>query len=253
MPADPGTASGLDATPAADCAGILGLDDRRRFGPEECDRALGLTVERYRGCGRLAYGYVRSKLRRDPVHRDVLCLAAAECFGDVVDIGCGRSQLAIALLQAGLARSVLGVDCRAEHLAQAGQAAAGLAYRSMFVDLADGFEAPEADTILAVDVLYQLDDCSQQRLLRSVARAARRRVVLRLLDPGCGMRTAVTVGLERLWRGFSPHAGRCVNPWPVARIAGFLWSEDYDVTVTPCWRGTPFANVLLIAHRQSSR
>ena len=253
MPADSGTASGLYATPPTDCVGTLGAGGRRRFGPDDCDMALAVTAERYRGCGRLAHGYVRSKLRRDPVHRDVLYLAAEESFGDVVDIGCGRGQLAIALLQAGLAKSVLGVDCQAVHLAQADRAAAGLAYRSRFVDLADGFDAPEADTILAVDVLYQLDDCSQQRLLRNVARAARCRVVLRLLDPGCGMRSAVTVGLERLWRGFSPHAGRCVNPWTVARIAGFLRSEKYDVTVTPCWRGTPFANVLLIARRQQSR
>lgn len=215
--------------------------------------ALGLTAERYRGCGRVAYGYVRSKLWRDPVHRDVLCLAAAERFGEVVDIGCGRGQLAVALLQAGLAESVVGVDCQAVHLAQADRAAAGLAYRSRLVNLTDGFDVPEADTIMAVDVLYQLDDGSQQRVLQSVARAARRRVVLRLLDPGCGMRSAVTVGLERLWRGFSPHAGRCVNPWPVGRIAGVLRAEDYDVAVGPCWRGTPFANVLLIARRQPSR
>jgi len=253
MPADPDTAGRLCATPPEDRAGIPGEKGRRRCGPDDCELALVITAERYRGFGRFAHGYVRSKLRHDPVHRDVLHLAAAECFGDVVDIGCGRGQLAVALLQAGLAKSVLGVDCQAVHLAQADQAAAGLTYLSRLVDLADGFEPPAADTILAVDVLYQLDDRSQQRLLQSVAQAARRRVVLRLLDPEQGMRSALTAGLERLWQGISPHAGRHVNPWPVARISGILQSADYAVTITPCWRGTPFSNVLLIARRYPSR
>ncbi|HUN41031.1 MAG TPA: class I SAM-dependent methyltransferase [Acetobacteraceae bacterium] len=250
MPADTDTAGGAYATPAAENSAPEG---RRCFCPDDCELVFAGTAERYRGCGRLVHGYVCSKLRRDPVHRDVLSLAAAECFGDMVDIGCGRGQLGVALLLAGLAKSVLGVDCLAGCLAQADQAAAGLAYRSMLVDLADGFEPPAADTILAVDVLYQLDDASQQRLLRSVAQAARRRAILRLLDPRLGMRSAATVGLERLWRGISPHAGRWVNPWPVGRIENVLQSAGYDTTVTPCWRGTPFSNVLLIARRRLPR
>ena len=84
------------------------------------------VTRRYRDCGRFARGYVARKLRRDPVHQDVLALAADEAFGDVVDIGCGRGQLAVALLEAGLARSVLGLDRNAGHLRQACRAATGL-------------------------------------------------------------------------------------------------------------------------------
>lgn len=218
--------------------------------PDAFEAALDNTAARYRACGRIAYGYVRSKLRRDPVHRDVLSLAARERFGHVVDIGCGRGQLALALLQAGLADSVTGIDCHAGHLAQADRAAAGLAFAARLQDLAHGLDILAADTILAVDVLYQLDDAAQQRLLQAAARAARRRIVLRLLDPERGMRSALTVGLERLWRGFSPHAGGCVNPWPLACLTAIVERGGYDITVTPCWRGTPFANVLLIARRR---
>ena len=64
------------------------------------------------------------------------------------------------------------------------------------------------------------------------------------------MRSRLTVGLEQLWRGVSPHAGRRVNPWPVARVAAILQPAGYAIAVTPCWRGTPFANVLLIARRR---
>jgi len=223
---------------------------RGDFSLDDCELALARTAERYRSCGRLAHGYVGSKLRRDPVHREVLRLAAAEGFGDVVDIGCGRGQLGIALLEAGAARSVIGLDCQAAQLGQCEQAASGLAFQSRLLDLADKFEIPAADTLLAVDVLYQLDDASQQRLLDAMARCAGQRVVLRLLDPACGLRSVLTLGLERLWRRVSPHSGRWVNPWPVTRIASVFRAAGYHVAVAPCWRGTPFANVLLIARRR---
>src|SRR4051794_28784287 len=74
------------------------------------------VVRRYRDGGRFARGYVAAKLHHDPAYRRVLALAASEAFGDVVDIGCGRGQLAVALLEAGLARSVLGLDRNAAHL-----------------------------------------------------------------------------------------------------------------------------------------
>src|SRR3954468_4398744 len=51
------------------------------------------VARRYRACGRFAQHYVAAKLRRDPVHRAVLALAAGEALGDVVDVGCGRGQL----------------------------------------------------------------------------------------------------------------------------------------------------------------
>src|SRR5215475_9357310 len=59
------------------------------------------TAWRYRDCGRFARNYVAAKLHRDPVNREILSMAAKEQFGDVVDIGCGRGQLGVALLEAG--------------------------------------------------------------------------------------------------------------------------------------------------------
>ncbi|HEY4172075.1 MAG TPA: methyltransferase domain-containing protein [Rhodopila sp.] len=240
------TGAGCHVRPSSDCP--AGSRQQRPV-REDCAAALDRTAERYRYCGRGAHFYVRSKLRRDPVHRDVLRLAAENHFGNVLDIGCGRGQLGIALLEAGLATSVTGVDCQTAHLAQAERAAAALAFRTKPLDLASGFDVPAADTILAIDVLYQLDDDSQHRLLQAIAQAARHRVVLRLLDPGLGPRSALTVGMERLWRRISPNAGRWVNPWPVKRIAAIFEAAGYDVTVAPCWQDTPFANVLLNGRR----
>jgi 2-polyprenyl-3-methyl-5-hydroxy-6-metoxy-1,4-benzoquinol methylase len=211
------------------------------------------VAQRYRDCGRFARGYVAAKLRRDPVHRDVLTLASNEAFGDVVDIGCGRGQLAVALLEAGLARSVLGLDCHTGHLEQARRAAKGLAFTTAMQDLAEAQNVPHTDTMLLIDVLYQLESAAQMALLRAAARAARQRILIRTLDPDRGIRSAFTISLERLIRRVSPHSGRHVDALPVAKITEALSNAGFVVSVTPCWRGTPFANVLIMGRCHADR
>jgi 2-polyprenyl-3-methyl-5-hydroxy-6-metoxy-1,4-benzoquinol methylase len=209
------------------------------------------VARRYRDCGRFARAYVAGKLRRDPVHQDVLALAADEAFGEVVDIGCGRGQLAVALLEAGLARSVLGLDRNAGHLGQACRAATGLAFASALWDLTEARDVPEATTVMLVDVLYQLEAGVQLALLRTAARVARQRILIRALDPDRGMRSALTIRLERLMRLVCPHSGKHVDVLPVARLTETLSEAGFAVSVAPCWQGTPFANVLIIGRRAS--
>ncbi len=208
------------------------------------------VADRYAACGRLARGYVAGKLRRDPVHRDVLALAAREAFGDVLDVGCGRGQLGIALLEAGRARSVLGLDRSEAHLGQARRAGAGLAFAAAVQDFAHLQFLPEADTVLLVDVLYQLDPAAQEALLAAAARAARRLVLVRALDPARGLRSALTLAFEHVARFTSPHSGLRVRAVPLPRMIAALHEAGFTVAVAPCWRGTPFANVLLTARRR---
>jgi SAM-dependent methyltransferase len=192
---------------------------------------------------------VAAKLHRDPVYRRVLALAASEAFGNVVDIGCGRGQLAVALLEAGLVCSVLGLDRNAAHLELACRAASGLAFSALQQDLAETQHVPAAATIILIDVLYQLEAGAQITLLRAAARAARERVLIRALDPDRGIRSALTLGLERLTRPVSPHSGRHVDAVPVARLTETLADAGFAVSSGPCWEGTPFANVLIIGRR----
>jgi SAM-dependent methyltransferase len=210
---------------------------------------LARVAGRYRGCGRGTYGYVKSKLTHDPVHRDLLALAEEEHFGDVLDIGCGRGQLGIALLEAGLARSVVGIDRRTEHLAQARRAAGCLPYRAVAQDLVLPPALPQATTALLIDVLYQLTDDAQDAVLLAACLAARDRVIIRTLDPDRGVRSLLTLGVERLMRPFSPNSGARVNPWKVARLHASLIDRGFASSVTPCWGGTPLANVLIIGRR----
>jgi SAM-dependent methyltransferase len=168
--------------------------------PELC----GQVERRYHACARFTRSYVRWKLRLDPVHRAVLRLAAREPFGRVVDLGCGRGQLGVALLEAGLAERLTGLDWDERLLAEAARAA-GPGARFLRADLRTA-PVPEGDTLLLVDVLYQLPAEAQLGVLRRAADSARRRLVLRLFDPGRGWRSAAgrlaerSISLARLYR-----------------------------------------------------
>ena len=110
------------AKPRAPMAiGSASLGSRTQCHAVRCGQAAGAFHCHFpagdpslRDCGRFVRGYVAGKLRRDPVHRDVLGLATGEAFGEVIDIGCGRGQLALALLEAGLARSVRASIAKAD-------------------------------------------------------------------------------------------------------------------------------------------
>jgi SAM-dependent methyltransferase len=205
------------------------------------------VAERYRCCGGATWRYVSGKLRRDPVYRALL--AEPGDYGQVLDIGCGRGQLGLALLLAGRARAVVGLDANLAHLRQAERAASGLPMTMSVQDLAHVQDLPPSDTVVIVDVLYQLDTDVQLRVLRQAARAARRSLLIRTLDPDRGWRSGLTLALEQLIRRVSPHSGARVNALAVPILASALQARGFAVQVTPCWKGTPLSNVLLSACR----
>ena len=91
-------------------------------------RLIGAMAARYAGASRFTRGYVGSKLRRDPSTAAILALAGrAGGLGHVADLGCGRGQLALALLLSGAAARVTGLDYEEAKVAEARAAGAGLA------------------------------------------------------------------------------------------------------------------------------
>ena len=234
------------------------LDFRRQrsrakhLGIFEALPALERTAQRYRACGRFAYRYVSAKLRYDPLYGMLPSLAARRTFGSVLDIGCGRGQLGIALLESGAATVVLGFDRNREHLRQAARAAVGLPLRAEPCDLAQCEALPKADTVFLIDVCYQLHTSAQNQLLRAAAGAARSCIVIRTADPAQGWRSTLSRGMEWSCRPFWPHSGAHVNPRPLRDLTAIVTDHGFSVTMMPCWRGTPFANVLLVGHRAST-
>ncbi len=214
--------------------------------------ALAAAVSaRYAGASRFARGFVAGKLRHDPATLALLRLAAHRPFGEVVDLGCGRGQLGLALLAAGLAERLTGLDRDRAKLAEARLAAAGLPAGFAEADLADAPALPGCDTLLMVDLLYQLPEEAQRPLLASAARAARRRVLVRAFDPGRGWRSAAGFAMEVLGRAVRGDRN-AIRPLPLAAVAAALEAAGFVVSVSPCWGNTPLPNVLLVAERAAA-
>lgn len=214
--------------------------------------ALERTVARYRGGRRFARHYVASKVRTDPVHEALLELAHPDGFGTVVDVGCGRGQIAVALLEARLADAVLGLDWAGGSLDDARRAAGGLAFTARPQNLAQDASVPPCDTVLIIDVLYTMGREPAFRLLRAAVAAAGRRVVVRSLDAQAGWRGRFALAVEHLGRPIWPHAGARVQPLRLAELCGEMQAGGLATRTEPCWRGTPFANVLVIGTRVSA-
>jgi SAM-dependent methyltransferase len=214
--------------------------------------ALYRTVsQRYLGGTRTGRHFVPSKLKRDPATAVVLRQAAVTPggFGHVVDLGCGRGQLSLALLLAGLAERISGYDLDLVRIRDAQRAAHGLPAEYAAADLSRP-ELPEGDTLLLMDVLFLLPEPAQHALLAAMAAAARRRLLIRTLDPGAGWRSAVGLWNERLHRTLRGQPPFGLRVMPLPRMRAVLDGLGYDCAVRPCWEGTPFPNVLLVATRR---
>jgi SAM-dependent methyltransferase len=197
--------------------------------------------------GRITQGFVRGKLRGDPVLPALLALPP---LGHVLDLGCGRGQVAIALLAAGQASRVTGIDRDAAKVARAKAAAAGLAATFTTGDVAT-VPIPPCDTVLLIDLLLYLAPAAQAALLARIVSAGPVRVVIRAFDPDRGWRSAFGVALERVRRVLGADLGRArgLSPLPLPEFVRPLEAAGYRVAVTPCWAGTPLPNVLLVAQR----
>lgn len=200
---------------------------------------------RYRGP--TTRGFVRGKLKRDPV---VPALLALPPFGDVLDLGCGRGQLGLALLVAGRATAVTGIDLDPGKIARATAAAQDLPARYIVADLATA-PLPPCDTALVIDVLVQMHPAAQDALLARLVAVAPRRIVIRAFDPDRGWRSAFGLGIDRLRRRLGGDLGLAgtVAPQPITKLRAPFEAAGYAVNVTPCWAGTPLPNVLLVAER----
>jgi uncharacterized protein (DUF2062 family)/SAM-dependent methyltransferase len=220
-------------------------------------KAIARVAGRYAAGRRAAYHYVRGKLGSDPVAGRIASLggpwvADVAPLGEVVDVGCGRGQLAVLLLEAGRASHVRGVDWDARKVEDARRAAKGLPAE---FEAGDMREAPvgACDTVLFVDVLHYLTDAEQDAVLGRAADAARARVLVRELDPDRGWRSVVTRTQERITTSLGYNRGARVNVRSIDALAAPLRARGFDVRVSPCWGGTPFANVLLVAERKALR
>jgi SAM-dependent methyltransferase len=217
----------------------------------------------YQRSGRYAWHFARGKLRRDPVFSHLIERGLIAPHSRVLDIGCGQGLLASLIGAAAGAASqgrwpkawaeapvdvrVAGIEVLARDVARARAALGGGAE----LVCADMRTAPfaAADIVVLLDVLHYLSIAEQDVVLERVRAAlpVGGRLVLRVGDAAVRGRFAASGWVDRLvtltrGQGFGRPAGRTLAAWQQR-----LRELDFAVTSEPMRKGTPFANVLIVA------
>ena len=193
--------------------------------------------------------YARGKLGSDPIAEQLVAHGRASGgFGEVVGVGCGRGQMGILLLEAGVATSVVGVDWDEGKLEDGRKACGDLPMKFEKADVRE-VAPPPCDTLLLIDVLHYLTDKKQLEVLERCMHSARKRVVLRELDPDRGWRSATTRVQEAVTTFFGYNVGERVRVLPIASFTEVLARGGFSASVEPSWGKTPFSNVAVFAER----
>jgi uncharacterized protein (DUF2062 family)/SAM-dependent methyltransferase len=208
---------------------------------------------------RSRFHYVRTKLLGDPVAKLV---ASAEgeaegALGEVVDVGTGRGQLPILLLELGRATRAHGVDWDLSKVEAARRAAELTLDESPPLEAtfeaadARAAELPPADTVMLIDVLHYFTIEEQDALLLHAAAAVRAggRILVREADTERGWRSAATLVEERIFTAARYNRGERVQMRPAREIAAKLEAAGLACEVRPAWGRTPFSNVLIVGRR----
>ena len=228
--------------------------------------AVERAAQRFRACGRSAYYFSRGKLRGDPVFAALLRDGRIASRARIVDVGCGLGILPALLAAAedGSAAwpadwspvptgwTLHGFDLRSDAIAIGQRALADLGDRVQLV-VGDVRTAPlpDCDVAVILDVLHYIDTAAQLALLACVHSALRPRgsLLLRVADAAPTWRFRWTLAVDwcvSVSRGlWWPRFGYR----PLAEWTALLNSIGFTVTAQPMSEGTPFSNVLLIAHK----
>lgn len=226
------------------------IASRRRSAPapavavDPFDAAVARTRARYHRAPPSDRYYVAGKLAFDPVCR--LAASFEGSLGRVLDLGCGRGQLSLLLLELGLAKSVVGFDADARKIEVAEQAGPEAHFEVQ--DLA-ALSLPAADTVLLMDVLHYLPVAEQDALLVEAASALTPggRILVRELDAARTLQSAWTRGCEWLARKTGVNRGRASAYRPASELVSLLERRGLRCEVQGASERTPFANVLIVA------
>ena len=217
----------------------------------------------YRKAGLFAYFYARGKFRTDPVYRAILERGLLQDRTRILDLGCGQALLCAWLRAASrihdrggwptgwpVPRPVTtqGIELMTRDVERA-RAALGPEANVVAGDIRDTEFAP-VDAVVLLDVLHYMNTVAQGEVLRRVRKALPPRglLLLRVSDSGAGLRyryTRYVDSIAMLLRGHKLRQPQCRSLGEWSRL---LNDCGFDCEAAPMSHGTPFANVLLIAH-----
>jgi SAM-dependent methyltransferase len=223
----------------------------------------------YRAAGRFAWHYASAKLRHDPFFAHVLAHGLIPDDARILDLGSGQGLLAAWLVGAHawhrdhgasawpaswpappVPRSIHGIDLTPRDVARARVALQAHEARIRFVcDDIRVAPFPEADVVVACDVLHYVDENAQASILRRVhaSLAADGVLLLRVSDAAAGWHAclgrAVDFGIQIARSGRTN--GLTVRS--EAQWLALLGDLRFQVSARPMGNGAHDANRLLIA------
>jgi SAM-dependent methyltransferase len=226
-------------------------------------RLIDRAATPYRAAGRFAWHFARGKLGGDPVFAGLLEHGLIPDRARVLDIGCGQGLLASWLLSAKAMhaagdwpahwppapapRALHGIELMPKDVERARQA---LGDAAMFTP-ADMRRADfgQADAVIALDVLHYISIAAQDDVLRRIrdALAPRGVLVLRVGDAGGGWPFRFSVWVDRVVTFVRSHRSSRLHCRPLADWQAALAGLGFAVRSLPMNKGTPFANILLVA------
>jgi uncharacterized protein (DUF2062 family) len=201
----------------------------------------------YAGSARYDRGFVRWKMRLDRI----FSLLAAEDLGTgtVVDLGCGYGMALCFAAFGDQGRRLLGCDLNVHRISVAQQALHDLNAEVNVQDVRH-FALPPAGLILILDVLQYLPAEEQLALLKRCCAALEPggRLIFRVHDRERGLRTALTLGLDRLLFS-AEHVGARPTILCAAQYRSALNEAGMEVVERRFRNRLPLAHILFLARR----
>ena len=195
-------------------------------------------------------GFVRWKMRLDRI----FSLLAAEDLGSgtVVDLGCGYGMALCFTAFADKGRRLLGCDLNVHRIAVARQALSTLNAEPAVCDVRH-YDLPPAGLILILDVLQYLPAEEQFALLQRCCSALEPggRLIFRVHDRERGLRTFLTLGLDRLLFS-AEHVGARPTILSAAQYRATLDEAGMQVEERRFRNRLPLAHILFIARRPAT-
>lgn len=198
--------------------------------------------------------YSRAKGRADPIYLEALVHLRPDAT--VLDVGGGQGILSLlhALVHGGgQRRTVIDWDGRKLELGRRVAEDLDLPLAWIEGDVREA-DLPEHDAIACVDVLHYAPRAEQDLLLIRLADrlAAGGTLLIRDVDGGLGWRSRMTWLQEKFSLFFQISLATELHMRPAGEIADVLTGQGLEVSIQPAWGRTPFANVLILAHRATS-
>jgi cyclopropane fatty-acyl-phospholipid synthase-like methyltransferase len=218
----------------------------------------------YLGAGRFAYHFARGKLGGDPAYRGILERGLLAERARILDLGCGQGLLTAWLraaqrLHAAGAwmpgwpapprpHSIVGLELMQSDVQRARRALG----EGCGVTQGDIRHATfgNVDAVVILDVLHYMDGAAQRDVLQRVRAALPMGgvLLLRIGDAASGLRFRYSQWVDKLVMLVRGHAWVKTHCRSVAQWQELLRECAFDVRAIPMSQGTPFANVLLLAH-----